>query len=57
MTYLEAPNPSVRDIAAARYTARQPGNVTKLRDKLNYSPYFPAAGLYSLFSDSFGPVP
>src|SRR6476660_23179 len=31
--------------------------VTKARDELNYSPYLPAAGLYSLFSDSFGPVP
>jgi len=31
--------------------------VTKPRDGSRYSPYLPAAGLYSLFSDSFGPVP
>ena len=24
---------------------------------IRYSPYLPAAGLYSLFMDSFGPVP
>jgi hypothetical protein len=40
---------------------RTPGgcrlSVTMLRDGTGYSPYLPAAGLYSLFSDSLGPVP
>jgi hypothetical protein len=43
--------------AAASYTAPMPAVVTNRGDQLNYSPYLPAAGLYSLFSDSFGPVP
>ena len=51
------PNPIVRDEAAASYTAAGAGLVTKARDELNYWPYLPWAGLYSLFSDSFGPVP
>ena len=38
-------------------TAAGTGIVTKARDELNYSPYLPLAGLYSLLSDSFGPVP
>jgi hypothetical protein len=50
-------NESVRAKATASYTAQLPANVTKLRDGTSYSPYLPAAGLYSLFSDSFGPVP
>jgi hypothetical protein len=43
--------PRQRTRRQRRYT------VTKARDELNYSPYLPWDGLYSLFSDSFGPVP
>jgi hypothetical protein len=43
--------------AKASYTARAMPGVTKLRDNGFYSPYLPWAGLYSLLSDSFGPVP
>ena len=41
----------------APYTARAMPDVTKPRDNSDYSPYLPWAGLYSLLSDSFGPVP
>jgi hypothetical protein len=51
------PNQNVREKAAAPYTARPRSIVTKPGDNSGYSPYLPAAGLYSLFSDSFGPVP
>jgi hypothetical protein len=50
-------NEGGRAKATASYTARLPVNVTKPADGTSYSPYLPAAGLYSLFSDSFGPVP
>ena len=51
------PSLRVRAKAAVWYTARLQLSVTKPRDNGGYSPYLPAAGLYSLFSDSFGPVP
>jgi hypothetical protein len=41
----------------AAYNGPDAPDVTKPRGDVNYSPYFPAAGLYSLLSDSFGPVP
>jgi hypothetical protein len=51
------PNESARDDAAASSIARLRPGVTKPSDNSGYSPYLPWAGLYSLFSDSFGPVP
>jgi hypothetical protein len=41
----------------ASYSARAMTGVTKPRYNGFYSPYLPWAGLYSLLSDSFGPVP
>jgi len=57
MTCLEARTKSFGMKSRLTYTARLPLSVTKPRDWLNYSPYLPAAGLYSLLRDSFGPVP
>jgi hypothetical protein len=57
MTCLEARTKAFGMKSRLAYTARLPLSVTKPRERLNYSPYLPAAGLYSLFSDSFGPVP
>ena len=51
------PTKSVGTKSQQSYTALETAIVTKARDLLNYSPYLPAAGLYSLLSDSFGPVP
>jgi hypothetical protein len=56
MTCQGQPGQNCPELGAV-YTARATASVTKARDELNYSPYLPAAGLYSLFSDSFGPVP
>src|SRR5215475_5298066 len=67
----ERPHQRVRVKSAASYTVRRTRGVTKPREsdilsaatptsprwfRLYSPPYFPAAGLYSLFIDSFGPV-
>ena len=57
MTFLKERTRAFGSPGGTLYNLSRASDVTKPRDGINYSPYFPAAGLYSLFRDSFGPMP